>query len=51
LAPGANVLKLFTAAIYLYSISSFCLIKLYFLGTYREMAVNYHGKKFYNIGP
>ena len=51
--PGANVIKLFTAVIYCHSmvISSFCVIKLYYLGNYHEMAVNYHGiKLFYNIG-
>ncbi len=30
---------------------SFCVIKLYYLGNYHGMAVNYHGiKLFYNIG-
>jgi hypothetical protein len=43
LKPGANVTKLFTAAIYHYSmvIPSFCVIKLHYLGNYCEMAVNY----------
>jgi hypothetical protein len=53
LAPGANVIKLFTMVIYCYSmlIPSFCVIKLYYLGNYRDMAVNYHSiKLFYNIG-
>jgi hypothetical protein len=53
LAPGANVIKLFTAVIYCHSmvISSFCVIKVYYLGNYHGMAVNYHGiKLFYNIG-
>jgi hypothetical protein len=31
-------------------ILSFCVIKLYYLGNYCGMAVNYHGKEFYNIG-
>jgi hypothetical protein len=32
-------------------IPSFCVIKLYYLGNYQGMAVNYHGiKLFYNIG-
>jgi hypothetical protein len=32
-------------------IPSFCVIKLYYLGNYHGMAVNYHGiKLFYNIG-
>ncbi len=53
LAPGANVIKLFTAVSYCHSmvISSFCVIKLHYLGNYHGMAVNYHGiKLFYNIG-
>ena len=52
-APGANVIKLFTAVIYCHSmvIPSFCVIKLYYLGNYHGMAVNYHSiKLFYNIG-
>jgi hypothetical protein len=51
--PGANVIKLFTMVIYCHSmaIPSFCAIKLYYLGNYHGMAVNYHGiKLFYNIG-
>jgi hypothetical protein len=51
--PGANVIKIFTAVIYCHSmvIPSFCVIKLYYLGNYHGMAVNYHGiKLFYNIG-
>ncbi len=50
---GANVIKLFTAVIYCHSmaIPSFCVIKLFYLGNYHGMAVNYHGiKLFYNIG-
>ncbi len=45
LPPGANVIKLFTAVIYHHSmvIPSFCVIKLYYLGNYSWMAVNYHG--------
>ena len=45
LASGANVIKLFTAVIYHYSIVilSFCVIKLYLPWKYRGMAVNYHG--------
>jgi hypothetical protein len=44
LAPGANVIRLFTAVIYHHStvIPSFCVIKLYYLGNYCGMAVNYH---------
>ena len=52
-APGANVIKLFTMVIYSHSmvIQSFCVIKLYYLGNYHGMAVTYHGiKLFYNIG-
>jgi hypothetical protein len=43
--PGANVIKLFTAVIYNYSmvIPSFCVIKPYYLGNNCGMAVNYHG--------
>jgi hypothetical protein len=42
---GANVIKLFTAVIYHHSmvILTFCVIKLYYLGNYCGMAVNYHG--------
>jgi hypothetical protein len=48
--PGANVIKLFTAVISMV-IPSFCVIKLYYLGNYLGMAVNYQGiKLFYNIG-
>jgi hypothetical protein len=32
-------------------IPSFCVMKHYYYGKYHRMAVNYHGKKFYNIGP
>jgi hypothetical protein len=48
-SPGANVKKLFTLVIYRHSMvmPSFCAIKLYYQG----MALNYHGKKFYNIVP
>jgi hypothetical protein len=42
----------FTMAIYRHSMAIllFCVIKLYYLGNYHGMAVNYTGKKFYNIG-
>ena len=53
LVPGANVIKLFTAVIYCHSIVTplFIVIKLYYLGNYHGMTVNYHGiKLFYNIG-
>jgi hypothetical protein len=45
LAPGANVIKLFTAVIYHHSmvVPSFCVIKLFNLGNYSGMAVNYQG--------
>jgi hypothetical protein len=46
--PGANVIKLFTVVINLHST---CVIKLYYLGKYPGMAINYNAKKFYNIGP
>jgi len=44
-SPGANVMKHYTAVIYCHSIviPSFCVIKLYCLGNYHWMAVNYHG--------
>ncbi len=50
---SANVIKLCTAVIYRYSmvIPSLYVIKLYYLGDYHGMAMDYHGKKFYNIGP
>jgi hypothetical protein len=53
LKPGANVIKLFTMVIYRHSmvIVSFCVIKHYYYIKYHRMAVNYCGKKFYNIGP
>ncbi len=43
LTPRANVIKLFTWVICHHStvIPSFCVIKLYYLGNYCEMAVNY----------
>jgi hypothetical protein len=42
-APDVNVIKLFTVVIYYHStvISSFCVIKLYNIGNYCGMAVNY----------
>jgi hypothetical protein len=45
LAPGADVIKLFTVVIHHHSmvIGSFCVIKKYYLGNYCGMAVNYHG--------
>jgi hypothetical protein len=45
-APGANVVKLFTAVIYHHStvIPSFCVIKLYYLGNYCGVAANYCSK-------
>ena len=48
-SPGANVIKLFTAVIYCHSmvIPLFCVIKLYHLGNYHGMAVNYHGIKLF----
>ncbi len=50
---GDFVVKLFTTLISCHSvvIKSFCVIKLYYLGNYRAMAVNCRGKMFYNIGP
>jgi hypothetical protein len=48
LLPGANVIQLFTAVIYGYSmvILSLCATRQY---CYGGMAENYHVKKFYNI--
>jgi hypothetical protein len=45
LTPVANVIKLFRAVIYHHSTlkPSFCVVKLYYLGNYCGMAVNYHG--------
>jgi hypothetical protein len=45
LKSGANVIKLFTAVIYLHStvIPSLCVIKLCYLGNYCGMAINFHG--------
>jgi hypothetical protein len=42
--PGANVIKKFNDVIYHHStvIPSFCVMKLYNLGNYCVMAVNYH---------
>ena len=50
--PGACVIKLITAVIYLDSMvkPKFCVLNLYYLGNYLGMAVNYQGiKLFYNI--
>jgi hypothetical protein len=43
-ATGAKAIKLFAAVNYRYfmAIMSLCVIKLYYLGNYRGMAVNYH---------
>jgi hypothetical protein len=50
LAPGPNVIKLFTAVIYCHSmvIQSFCVIKQHYVGNYSRMAVNYY-RNIYNI--
>ncbi len=42
---GANIIKKFTAVIYCHSmvILLFCVVKLYDLGNYCGMAVNYRG--------
>ncbi len=42
---GHNAIKLFTEVIYWHSMVTlpFCVIKLYYLGNYHGMAVNYHG--------
>jgi hypothetical protein len=44
-SSGADVMKLFIAVIYHHSmvIPSFCVIKLYYLGSLSGMAVNYCG--------
>ncbi len=49
--PGANAMKHFTVVIYCHSmvILSFCVIKLYYLGNYCGMAVNYHGISVTNV--
>ncbi len=51
LTHGPNVITLFSIVIYqkCMVMQSFCVIMLYYLGNYCGMAVNYHGKKFYNI--
>jgi hypothetical protein len=51
-ATGPYVIILFTAAIYHLSmvLLSFGVIKQYYYGKYHRVAINYHGKKFYNIG-
>jgi hypothetical protein len=43
--PVPKVIKIFTAVIYCHSmvILPFCVIKLYHLGNYHGMTVNYHG--------
>jgi hypothetical protein len=45
LSPGPYVIKLFTAVIYCHYmvILSFCVIKKYYCGNYRGMAINYDG--------
>ncbi len=44
LIPGPNVIKLFSVVSYRHSmvIPSFCVIKLYYLGNYHGMTVNFH---------
>ncbi len=51
--PGANVIKLFTAEMYHYTMTllSLCVIKQYNRGNYHIVAVNYHGKNLYNLFP
>jgi hypothetical protein len=50
---AASVIKLFTVVIYVLTmvIPSFCVIKQNYLINYSGMAVDYRGKKFYNISP
>ncbi len=45
LAPGANIIKPFTAVIYHHTMvmPPFCVIKIYYVGDYHRMAVNYWG--------
>ncbi len=52
-SPVANVIKLFTAVINCHSMVITKVMWLYNTEWwyYHGMAVNYHGKKFYNIGP
>jgi hypothetical protein len=50
---GANVSKLFAAVIYnrFMALLIFYVKKQHDCNNYHRMAVNYHGKKFYNIVP
>jgi hypothetical protein len=50
-APGADIIKTFYCGNLLpfVLIPPFCVIKLYYLGKYPVMAVNYHTKKFIKL--
>ncbi len=52
MTPVANVIKLFNVVFYCHSMVLFSLyvIKQYYCNNYHRIAVNFHGKKFYNIG-
>jgi hypothetical protein len=51
LAPGANVIILFIAVISFHSmvITSFCVIKVFYLSNHYGMAVNCHDKSFITL--
>ncbi len=53
LPPWANIIKHFIQVIYCHSMVFTAIIMFYNTGwqQYHGIAVNYHGKKFYNIGP
>jgi hypothetical protein len=53
LPPWDNVIKLFIRVIYCHSMVFTAILMFYNTGwqQYHGMAVNYHGKKFYEIGP
>jgi hypothetical protein len=53
LLPWPNVIKLFIRVIYCHSMVFTAILILYNTERWYNhgMAVNYHGKKFYNIGP
>jgi hypothetical protein len=53
LPPWVNVIKLLIKVIYSHSMVFTAILMFYNTGwqQYHRMGVNYHGKKFYNIGP
>jgi hypothetical protein len=52
MTPVANVIKLFKVVIYCHSMGLFliCVINQCYCNNYHRFAVNFHGKKFCNIG-